>query len=40
VPEFEYCTDNAAMIGMAGYFKFKRGEFSDLTVTPEARLQL
>jgi len=40
IPEFEYCTDNAAMIGIAGYFKFLRGDFADLTVTPEARLQL
>ncbi|MBR9999929.1 MAG: tRNA (adenosine(37)-N6)-threonylcarbamoyltransferase complex transferase subunit TsaD [Cyclobacteriaceae bacterium] len=40
VPEIEYCTDNAAMIGMAGYFKFMSGEFADLSVTPDARLQL
>ena len=40
VPEFEYCTDNAAMIGMAGYYRFRAGKISDLSVTPEARLQL
>jgi N6-L-threonylcarbamoyladenine synthase len=40
VPDFEYCTDNAAMIAMAGYYKYIRGELSDLTVTPDARLQL
>ena len=39
IPKHEYCTDNAAMIAMAGYFKFKAGEFSDLSVTPDARLR-
>lgn len=37
IPKFEYCTDNAAMIGMAGYYKFLKGQFTDLAVTPDAR---
>ncbi|MEO8088365.1 MAG: tRNA (adenosine(37)-N6)-threonylcarbamoyltransferase complex transferase subunit TsaD [Bacteroidota bacterium] len=40
IPAFEYCTDNAAMIGIAGYYKFLKGEFSDQTVTPLARMNL
>ncbi|MEE3362619.1 MAG: tRNA (adenosine(37)-N6)-threonylcarbamoyltransferase complex transferase subunit TsaD [Anaerovoracaceae bacterium] len=31
-PSPVYCTDNAAMIGCAGYYKFLDGEFSDLTL--------
>jgi len=37
IPAFQYCTDNAAMIAMAGWFKFNKGEFADLRVTPSAR---
>ena len=37
IPEFRYTTDNAAMIGITGYYKFLRGEFSDHSVTPLAR---
>ena len=38
IPKTEYCTDNAAMIGMAGYFKMKEGRFSDQSMTPDPRL--
>jgi N6-L-threonylcarbamoyladenine synthase len=38
IPEFKYTTDNAAMIGITGYYKFLRGEFSGQDVTPMARL--
>jgi N6-L-threonylcarbamoyladenine synthase len=38
IPKFEYCTDNAAMIAVAGYFKYLNGEFSDQSVEPAARL--
>ena len=31
-PDMEYCTDNAAMIAMAGYLKFKNNQFSDLNI--------
>lgn len=37
IPKFEYCTDNAAMIGITAYYKYLDGEFADLTVTPTAR---
>jgi N6-L-threonylcarbamoyladenine synthase len=40
IPAFEYCTDNAAMIAMAAHFKFLRKEFSDLSVTPLARMPI
>lgn len=34
IPKFEYCTDNAAMIGITGYFKFLEKDFSSLAITP------
>jgi N6-L-threonylcarbamoyladenine synthase len=37
IPAFEYCTDNAAMIAIAGYYKYLRKEFAGLDVTPVAR---
>jgi N6-L-threonylcarbamoyladenine synthase len=37
IPRFEYCTDNAAMIGITGYYKYLKGDFSDLSVSPSAR---
>ena len=37
IPKFEYCTDNAAMIGITGYYKYLSGEFTDLSVSPTAR---
>lgn len=40
IPPFEYCTDNAAMIGITGYFKFLKNEFSDLSIVPRARLSI
>ena len=39
IPKFEYCTDNAAMIAITGYYKFMAGEFSDLSVGPNARAE-
>lgn len=38
VPAFEYCTDNAAMIAVTGYFKFLRNDFASQQVAPLARL--
>jgi len=38
LPELRYTTDNAAMIGIAGYYKYLRGEFSDHGVIPLARI--
>ena len=37
IPSFAYCTDNAAMIAMAGYFMAKEGRFAGLEVLPFAR---
>ncbi|HYE56553.1 MAG TPA: tRNA (adenosine(37)-N6)-threonylcarbamoyltransferase complex transferase subunit TsaD [Chitinophagaceae bacterium] len=36
IPAFEYCTDNAAMIAITGYYKFLAGEMAELTVSPKA----
>lgn len=40
IPAFQYCTDNAGMIAMAGHFKFEAGEFTDQDVAPLARYSL
>lgn len=37
IPAFEYCTDNAAMIAMAGYFKYLKNDFAEQTISPYAR---
>jgi N6-L-threonylcarbamoyladenine synthase len=37
IPKFEYCTDNAAMIAITGYYKFLEKDFADLSVTASAR---
>jgi N6-L-threonylcarbamoyladenine synthase len=37
IPRFEYCTDNAAMIGISGYYKFLAGEFCGQDVGVYAR---
>jgi N6-L-threonylcarbamoyladenine synthase len=40
IPSLSYTTDNAAMIGIAGYFKYLRGDFSGQDVTPLARFEI
>lgn len=37
IPAFEYCTDNAAMVAMAGYQKYLQGNFTHLSALPFAR---
>jgi N6-L-threonylcarbamoyladenine synthase len=37
IPAFEYCTDNAAMIAITGYYKYQEGEFAPLESSPSAR---
>jgi N6-L-threonylcarbamoyladenine synthase len=37
IPKFEYCTDNAAMIGITAHYKYLQGSFTDLSATPSAR---
>jgi N6-L-threonylcarbamoyladenine synthase len=38
IPKMEYCTDNAAMIAIAGYYKYLAGEFTGQDVAPLARM--
>lgn len=40
IPPFDYCTDNAAMIAIAGYFKYLKGEFAEQSVAATARYKL
>ncbi|MCM0041612.1 MAG: tRNA (adenosine(37)-N6)-threonylcarbamoyltransferase complex transferase subunit TsaD [Algoriphagus sp.] len=40
VPEFEYCTDNAAMIAMAAHYKYLRKDFVGYDLVPLAKLKL
>jgi N6-L-threonylcarbamoyladenine synthase len=40
IPAFEYCTDNAAMIAMAGYFKFLQKDFTGQETAPLPRYTL
>jgi N6-L-threonylcarbamoyladenine synthase len=37
LPEFQYTTDNAAMIAITGYYKYLKGEFASQDITPKAR---
>ena len=37
IPDFSFTTDNAAMIAVAGYFKFQKGEFASQDVVPYSR---
>jgi N6-L-threonylcarbamoyladenine synthase len=37
IPAFRYCTDNAGMIAITGYYKFLEGQFADLSVSAAAR---
>lgn len=39
-PEIKYCTDNAAMIGAAAYYAYKRGDRADFSLNPEPGLDL
>ncbi len=40
IPKMAYCTDNAAMIAITGYYKYLKGEFAGLDITPKARMQV
>lgn len=37
IPPLQYSTDNAAMIAMAGYLKYVKGDFGSQSATPYAR---
>jgi N6-L-threonylcarbamoyladenine synthase len=40
MPRMEYCTDNAAMIAMGGYHKWKKGIFAEDDIEPLARMPI
>ncbi len=40
IPRFEYCTDNAAMIGITAYYKYLQGEFTTQDVGAVARYEI
>ena len=40
IPEFQYCTDNAAMIAMAAHYKYLQNQFCGLHVAPVANLSI
>jgi N6-L-threonylcarbamoyladenine synthase len=40
IPKFAYTTDNAAMVAMAGLFKYREGIFCDMAETPFARVSI
>ena len=40
IPKLEYCTDNAAMIAISGYYKLLDADFADQSVTPKSRFSL
>ena len=40
IPDFEFCTDNAAMVAMSGHFQFEAGDFASQLLSPDPRLKL
>ena len=39
IPAFQYCTDNAGMIGITGYFKYMSKEYGSFDMAPEPRMK-
>lgn len=39
IPPFEYCTDNAAMIAITGYYKYLAGDLAPLSASASARAE-
>ena len=37
IPPMKFCTDNAAMVGIAAYFKYLKGEYADIALPPYTR---
>ena len=37
VPPLRFCTDNAAMVGIAGWYKYLKGDFADISLPPYTR---
>ena len=40
IPDFQFCTDNAGMIAIAGYYKYEKRIFVDQSVVADARLRI
>ena len=40
IPPIEYTTDNAAMIGIGGYFKLNKKKYGNLSDESKSRLQI
>jgi len=40
LPKFDYCTDNAAMIGIVGYLKYLEQDFAHQQITAKARYHI
>lgn len=40
IPKFQYTTDNAAMIAIAGYLKYLNKDYADISVAAKARLKV
>ncbi len=40
LPSLQLCTDNAAMVAAAGYHRFLKGEFANISLNPKAYLPL
>jgi N6-L-threonylcarbamoyladenine synthase len=39
IPPLEYCTDNAAMIAITGYYKYLEKDFAEFTISPSAKAE-
>ena len=37
IPTMQFCTDNAAMVGIAAYYKFLKKDFADISLPPYTR---
>ena len=40
IPSLKYCTDNAAMIGAAAYYKFRNNDFADMSLDAISNLKI
>lgn len=39
IPKFEYTTDNAAMIGIVGYYNYLENNYDDVSIVSKARIE-
>ena len=40
IPDFQFCTDNAAMVAMTAHFQLEAGDVATQLVSPDPRLKL